>query len=95
MSHCKSDGNFTYVHLADGRRIYSSYSLGKLEEILPSDYFFRPHREYLLNREHIQEYDKSEGGFMVMDNGDKLPISRSRKDDLLEFIRKYLNNNRI
>ena len=95
ISHCRSDGNFTFVYLADGRRIYSSYPLGKLEEILPNQYFFRPHREYLINREHIAEYDKSEGGFIVMENGDNVPISRSRKEDLLEFIRKYLNNDRI
>ncbi|MFK7935357.1 MAG: LytR/AlgR family response regulator transcription factor, partial [Saprospiraceae bacterium] len=33
ITYCKSDGNFTYVHTIDDQRIYSSMSIGQLEEI--------------------------------------------------------------
>ncbi|PHN02191.1 LytR/AlgR family response regulator transcription factor [Flavilitoribacter nigricans] len=95
LSHCKSDGNFTYVYLADKTRIHSNYSLGNLEEILPDKYFFRMHREYIVNGKCITAYDKSDGGIIVMHDGTELPIARARKDDFLLFLRQFINIDRF
>lgn len=90
ISHCKSDGNFTNVFLKDGDQIFSSFSLGKMEEKLPEKYFFRSHREYLINGYAIQEYDKAEGGAIIMQGKQSVPISRGRRDDFQEFIQTFL-----
>jgi len=89
ISHCKSDGNFTYVYLKDGDSIYSSYPLGTMEEKLPEKYFFRCHREYLINGFCIKEFNKTEGGFITMQNDQNIPISRGRREDFLEFIETF------
>lgn len=76
---CKSDGNFTEVMLLDGTKIYSSHALKVMEERLPATYFFRTHREYLINLHHIKEYNKSEGGYVIMNQSSVLiPVSRGR-----------------
>ncbi len=90
ISHCISDGNFTYVHLSDGGKIYSSYSLRSLEERLPENFFFRPHKSHLINGYHIKEYDKSDGGFIIMTNKNEIPISRGKREDFLGFLEEFL-----
>lgn len=83
ICYCKSDGNFTQVYLVDGSKIYSSNALKILQKRLPKAYFFRTHREYLINLYHITEYNKSEGGYVKMNQMEGLiPVSRAR---VLEF----------
>lgn len=55
-------------------------SLGELENELNRFSFFRIHRKYLVNLNHIEEYDHSR---ITLDNGQNLPISR-RKNKLFQ-----------
>lgn len=87
---CKSDGNFTHVHLTSGDSIFSSYTLKNMEEKLPSVCFFRCHREYLINGYYIKEYDRAEGGYIKMQNGDTIPISRGRRKNFNQFFQAFL-----
>lgn len=89
ISYCKSDGNFTYVFLSGGDKLHSSYPLGVMEEKLPEKYFFRCHREYLINGFCIKQYDKADGGNITIKNGKNIPISRSRRDDFLNFMETF------
>lgn len=57
-------------------------TLVSLEEILPSDHFFRIHKSYLVN---ISKIDVVSGGRIFI--GDhELPISRHRREDLLKEV---------
>lgn len=88
--YCKSDGNFTHVFLNDGDKIFSSYPLGTMEDKLPEKFFFRSHREYLINGYSIQQYDKAEGGSITMQDNQSVPISRGRREDFQQFIQTFL-----
>lgn len=90
ISYCKSDGNFTRVYLTDGTNIYSSYSLFTIEEKLPSIYFFRCHREYLVNGLSIEEYDRADGGSLKVSGNKSIPISRGRREDFKHFINTFI-----
>ena len=83
ICYCKSDGNFTEIYLVDGSKIYSSNALKVLQKRLPKAYFFRTHREYIINLHQVTEYNKSEGGYVKMNRMEGLiPVSRGRS---LEF----------
>ncbi|WP_373551251.1 LytR/AlgR family response regulator transcription factor [Haliscomenobacter sp.] len=82
--YCSSDGSYTEVHLHTGNKIVLSKSLKELEELLPPSDFFRPHHSHLLNLQHIKRYIKGSGGEILMANGKRLPVARSRKLELLE-----------
>jgi len=86
ISHCQSDGNFTSVQIDNDVSIYSSFSLRILEERVPAAFFFRPHREYLINKHQIRSYDKADGGSIIMTNGKQIPLSRGRREEFLKFI---------
>jgi len=84
----KSDGNYTTVFLKNAREILVSKQIGKFEEILASESFFRVHSSYLINLNYVNKYMRSDGGYVVMENGDSISIARNRKDDFLKLIGK-------
>ncbi len=80
---CSSDSNYTMVYLAAGRKKLISRTLKEFEDLLAPCNFYRPHNSYLINLSRVNEYIRSDGGYIVMDNQMKIPVSKSRKDELL------------
>lgn len=83
---CSSAGNYTEFHLVDGSRLVSSVQLGEYEEMLQTHNFCRIHRSHLVNLAHLRSVLKADGGTVVMAEDTVLPISRRRKQELLETI---------
>lgn len=81
---CSSDSNYTMVFLEDGRKKLISRTLKDFEELLVDHNFFRIHHSHLINLSHIREFVRAGGGHVVMKNKMKFPVSRSRKESLLE-----------
>ncbi len=80
--YCKTSNRYTKV-VTKSTEILSSYSLGKFKEVLVQDFFFQPHRSYVINVHHINRYDSS--GMISMIDGTNVPISRKLKDDFLKM----------
>lgn len=83
---CKSDNNYTELILADNRKIVVSKTLKYIEDSLPASIFFRVHKSYLVNINHIKKYIKSDGGELLLSNKKLIPVSRTQRDDLLKLI---------
>lgn len=81
---CTSDSNYTMIYLADGRRKLISKTLKDFEDLLTGFNFFRVHHSHLVNLGHVREYIRSDGGYLVMSNKMTLPVSRSKREDLLK-----------
>ncbi|MEO1437182.1 MAG: LytTR family DNA-binding domain-containing protein [Bacteroidota bacterium] len=84
--YCKSDGNYTEVHKTDHRKIVVSKNLKEIERKVNDSSFLRIHHSYLVNTSYITEYIKGDGGYVVMVNQEKIAVSRSKKQDLLQKI---------
>ena len=80
---CSSDSNYTMIYLANGRKKLISKTLKEFEDLLTPFNFYRPHNSHLINLSKVKEYIRSDGGYLVMDNKMKVPVSKSRKDELL------------
>ncbi len=85
--YCQSDGNYSRVFLKNNKRIYTSIPLIELEESLCNYHFNRVHNQYIINLNEVSEYVKSDGGYLVMSNGDKVNVSRSKKEEILSLIK--------
>ncbi|MCB0550868.1 MAG: response regulator transcription factor [Phaeodactylibacter sp.] len=81
---CSSDSNYTLVFLKDGRKRLISKTLKEFEELLSEFGFFRTHHSHLANLSHVREFVRADGGYLVMDNKMTLPVSRSRREELLK-----------
>lgn len=81
--YCQSDGAYTHVYFTNGSKMYISKTLRYLEDALCNFHFFRVHNSYIVNLNHVKQYTKADGGLLVLSNGYKVKVSRSRKDELL------------
>src|SRR6188768_1869576 len=82
--YAQAEGSYTHVFLNDKRKLVISKTLSDIEEMLPPDLFHRIHHSTLVNISHVTHLFKSDGGYIVLDNGEKLAVSKSKKDSLME-----------
>lgn len=86
---CESDRMYTLVTLLDGEQLMVSKPMGQLEEILDGQGFFRIHNSHLINMNHIRQFVRTDGGYVVMDDGATLSVARHRKEEFLELFSKF------
>jgi two-component system LytT family response regulator len=80
---CESSNNYTIFFLETGEKLTVSKPIFEYEEILKPYGFIRPHQSHLVNRHFIKSLMKEDGGYLLMENGSQIPISRSKKDEVL------------
>ena len=85
---CESDSNYTMVYLHDGRKLLISRTLRDFEEMLSPYNFFRPHNSHLVNLEQVRKYMRQDGGYLILKNKMKVPVSKNRKEGLLSRLGK-------
>ena len=56
-------------------------------EILNGQQYFRPHKSYLVNLNHVDRYIRGQGGYLVMRDGTQIPVARTQKPELLRRLR--------
>ena len=83
---CASDSNYTMVHFVDGRKKLISRTLKEFDMMLTGYDFFRPHHSFLVNLNHVREYVRTDGGFLVMSNKMKIPVSKSKREEFLNLL---------
>lgn len=85
--HCESDNSYTTFFLADNKEILVSRGIKDYEQMLSPYRFFRPHQRFLVNLNHVERIDKSDGGSIIMKNKKTIPISHRRKQALMDFLK--------
>jgi two-component system LytT family response regulator len=82
----ESDSNYTTLHFIDKSKMVVSKTLKEVEEMLVHYNFYRIHHSYIINLKQVNRYMKIDGGFIEMTNGAQLPISRQRKEELMNIL---------
>jgi two-component system LytT family response regulator len=54
--------------------------------MLESYGFIRPHHSHLININKILRFDKGDGGTLVMQNNDEIPVSHRKKAQILQIL---------
>jgi two-component system LytT family response regulator len=85
--YAESESNYCHVHLSGGHKIFLAKTLKYIEELLTGHPFLRIHQSYLINLAHLRKYIKGRGGYVIMDNGDSLTVSRASKEKLMKLVR--------
>jgi two-component system, LytTR family, response regulator len=84
--YCEANGSYTSVFLQDGTRLVASKSLGDFELQLGEHKFFRIHHSSLINMKRVKEFQRHDGGYVIMENGKQLEVSQRKRKDFLEGI---------
>lgn len=80
---CESDGSYTRIFFKNDPTLLISRVLKEMEDLLEGSQFFRIHRSHLVNLREVIRYKKSDGGLVVMSDGEEILISRRKKDEFL------------
>ncbi len=83
--YAESDGNYSTIYLEDGHKIVLTKKLKEVNELLPSDSFFRIHNSYIINLTKIKEFLKTDG-YVILQSNHKIPVSRQKKSDFLDLL---------
>ncbi len=84
--YCEASGPYTHVFLSDGQKLVSSKALGEFESQLSANKFFRIHHHYLINLNQVKEFQRHDGGYVIMENNKGLEVSQRRRKDFLDEI---------
>ena len=87
--YCRGDGAYTFFILKTGERIIASKNLKEFENLLCDGDFFRTHKSYVVNLAEIKKFVKSDGCYVLMSNGDKIDVSKRRKENFVKVLSKY------
>lgn len=79
IMYCKSQSNYTTLHLSDGKKLLLSKTISNLEKMLSPYFFIRTHRSYLINPNYMKKYFHSEGGFILMQDDVSISVSNQHK----------------
>jgi two-component system, LytTR family, response regulator len=88
--YCEAQGNYTSVVLQDGKKIIASRTLGDFESQFAGKNFFRIHHSYLINLSRVKEFQRHEGGYVMMENNIKLEVSQRKRKDFLDTISNFV-----
>ena len=83
---CEANSNYTNIYLVEGRKRVISKTLKDFEEMLLQFDFFRPHNSHLINLGRVKEFIRGDGGYLVMENKMKIPVSKNRKEELMQLL---------
>jgi|LakMenEpi03Aug12_release.lakeMendotaPanAssembly.Ray.scaffolds.fasta_scaffold33899_6 two-component system LytT family response regulator len=85
--YCQSHDNYTTIYLKNGEKVLASKTIRHFEDLLTPQGFIRPHQSYIINSNYIEQYNKKDGGFLIMTDGYSIPVSRHRKEEILQMFK--------
>ncbi|MBL7732831.1 MAG: response regulator transcription factor [Chitinophagaceae bacterium] len=83
---CEAEGTYTKFFIKNSNVIIVSKNLKEYEAILEPIGFIRTHHSFLVNPAHIKLYDRTDGGALILDNGQSIPVSQRKKDAVLQAL---------
>lgn len=80
--------NYTHFLMKGGERFTASRTIKAFEDTLVQLGFVRVHKKHIVNMNYMKTYIKGEGGYLVLDNGETVEVSRRKKPALIDSVRR-------
>jgi two-component system LytT family response regulator len=85
----EADRSYSWFYITGNRKILVSKNLKEFQDLLSDRHFFRPHNSYLINLKYVKKFIRKEGGYIEMQDGSEIPVSRNRKDLFLIHMARF------
>jgi two-component system LytT family response regulator len=83
---CESSNNYTTFHFASGEKLLISKPIYFYEDLLQDYSFIRCHQSHLANKKFIKSFIKENGGYLLLEDTTRLPVSKHRKEKIKEWL---------
>jgi len=77
---CESSNNYSTFYLADGEQLLVCRPIYEFDELLKDYGFIRCHQSHLVSKKFVKSWKKEYGDFLLLMNGDEVPVSRNKKE---------------
>ncbi|MEL6923011.1 MAG: LytTR family DNA-binding domain-containing protein [Bacteroidota bacterium] len=84
----EAEDNYTHIYLKGGEKITASKTIKSYEDMLASVNFYRVHKRHVINLNFMRKFVKGDGGYLVMDDGMQIEVSRRRRPAFMEQMRR-------
>ena len=86
--YCEAERSYTVFHLDNGRTVTVSKPLLEYDQLLRDTSFLRIHKSFLVNLLHVKEYQRGEGGIVILSDGAEIEVSRRKKEEFLMKVKE-------
>lgn len=80
----EASGNYTIIY-GEKEKYVTSKTLKEYENVLDPAIFIRLHKSFIVNMQKAEKYSPKDNGFVVLQNGKQIPISRRKRHLLNQF----------
>jgi two-component system LytT family response regulator len=86
IQRCESNVNYTEFHFTNGKKMLVTRTLKDFEDILQDQGFYRVHHSHLVNTRYIREFIKTDGGYLIMNDGTNIPVSSRKRPEVIRML---------
>jgi len=86
----EADSNYTSFMLSGNRHVMVSRTIKEFDEMLSGSGMIRVHQSHLVNLAYIDKFVKRDGGYLLLKDGNEVPVSQNLKKRVLEAIKNWL-----
>lgn len=83
----ESSSNYTTFHLDGQKSLLASKTLKEFDNMLTGYNFQRIHKSHLVNMNFVKRYVQTDGGYLILEDGSKIPVANRKKEQLLNTLR--------
>jgi two-component system, LytTR family, response regulator len=87
--YAEASGNYTSFYFRNNYSICTSKPIHEYEELLSDSGFVRIHKSFLVNLLHIKEYQRGEGGSVMLSDNKILEVSRRKKELFIDKMKRF------
>lgn len=85
-----ADGSYTTIHTIKNKKYVVSQNLKTFNYLLDFECFERIHHSHMINLNHIKQFKKTDGGEVILSDGQVVSVSVRKKGKFLTKLKNYL-----
>lgn len=83
----ESSSNYTTFFLNNEKNLLASKTLKEFDNMLEGYSFLRIHKSHLVNVNFLKKYVQTDGGYLVLEDGSRIPVANRKKDQLMTLLK--------
>lgn len=83
----ESSSNYTTFHLKSEKSLLASKTLKEFDSMLTGYNFNRVHKSHLVNMNYLKRYVQTDGGYLILEDGSRIPVANRKKEQLLQTLK--------
>lgn len=83
---CESNVNYTEFYFSNAKKLLVTKTLKDFDDLLSDQGFYRVHQSHLVNTKFIKEFVKTDGGYLIMQDGTNVPVSTRKRPDVMKML---------